>query len=82
MKKPKRNFKIFNHFVAEVRDLASKKRPKLKVEVAPGEYKPLTKSGLHYLFQKSSLKDSFIEGLTPSDALEAELECWEEAQPD
>ncbi len=80
--KTKRNLKNFNHWIAEIRELAKKHRPKLKAEVGEGEYRVLTKADIAYIFDKRTMKDSFNDDLTPDEALAAELECWEEAIED
>lgn len=57
MNPKKRNLKHFNHWIAEVRDLALKKG--LRKELEQGKFEPLTKTDIKYLFDRGSFYDSF-----------------------
>ena len=70
-----RNLKLWNHWIAELRDIAIKK--KLKVELTENETRPMRKSEIKYLFDRSTMGEAFEEGQTPLEALENELDYWE-----
>lgn len=70
-----RNLKLFNHWIAELRDLAAKKN--LRFVVDDNKTKPMSKSDIKYVFNLASMGEPFNEGLDPKEALENELECWD-----
>ena len=72
-----RNLKLFNHWIAEVRELALKKN--LHKELESGKKVPLTKSDIKFLFDRGSFYGTFEDGAEPLEALENELDYWEPA---
>jgi hypothetical protein len=67
-----RNLKNFNHWITELRDLA-RNLPVMELE-DDGTTSPISKYGIKMIFNKSSFKDEFTDGLTPQEALDNEME--------
>lgn len=65
----KRNLKNFNHWIAELRDIAVK----LKV-YTEGSETPMSISEIKYHFNKFIFEDAFYDGLTPQQAFDEERE--------
>ncbi len=78
MKKRKRNFNHINHYVAEVRRLAGRVRPRLRGE-SGGILVPLTKTDIRNIFCREMVEYYFNEEpkMTPAEALSEELGYWE-----
>lgn len=73
-RKPKRNLKNINHWIAELRDLAEK----LPIHIeSDNGYELATRSDINWIFTKSSMEDLFDQGLTPAEALKEETENWD-----
>lgn len=73
-----RNFKLWNHWIAEVRELALKKNlMRDDGEDGLSNLIPLDRSDIKYLFDRATMYESFIDGQTPEEALSNELDYWE-----
>lgn len=69
-----RNLKILNHWIAELRDLASQKQ---LMFYADNKLHPFTRKDIEDFFCAHNFGDDFKEGLSPDEALSNEIECWE-----
>lgn len=73
-----RNYKLWNHWIAEVRELALKKNLMRDAgEDGLSNLIPLDKSDIKYLFNRATMYESFIDEQTPEEALSNELAYWE-----
>lgn len=73
-----RNFKLWNHWIAEVREIA--KENKCHFTDSDGDtLKLMGKNALKWYFGKDSMFDYFEDGLTPQEAFEEEISHWEYA---
>jgi hypothetical protein len=73
-----RNLKNFNHWIAELRDLA-RKFPVVELE-DDGSTTPISDYGIKLIFNKQSFNDEFRDGLTPQDAFDNEMDAWRDTQ--
>jgi len=74
----KRNFKLWNHWIAEVRDIAKDNKVYFaETENENGQCKLMGKSHLKWYFGKDSMKEYFDEGMTPQEAFEEVISYWE-----
>jgi len=71
----KRNFKNFNHWLAEVRQIAidSKKCRDLNG-------KPMNKSQINWCFSKNTMQSHFDFNSSPKEAFEDEMQEWADNQ--
>jgi hypothetical protein len=72
-----RNLKNFNHWIAELRQLA-KDFPVVDLE-DDGSTHLISKVGIERIFNKQSFGDEFRDGLTPAEAFENEMDAWRDA---
>lgn len=72
-----RNLKNFNHWIAELRQLA-KDLPVMDIE-DDGSTHLISKVGIERIFNKSSFTDEFRDGLTPAEAFENEMDAWRDS---
>lgn len=73
-----RNLKLWNHWIAEVRDIAVKSRVYLTDEEdSEGTPRYVTKTSVKYLFDKYLMFDYFKDGLSPVEAFDFETETWD-----
>lgn len=77
MEKKKRNLKLFNHWIAEVRDIGLGVCYHADEENEDGTPLMMTKSDLKYTFDKSNMFEYFEEGKTPQEAFDEEVSNWE-----
>lgn len=76
--KPKRNFKLWNHWIAEVRDLGLKAKVYFEDEEdSKGNPRYATKTTIKYIFDKALMYDYFENGETPGDAFFLETSSWD-----
>jgi len=69
-----KNLRNINHWIAELRTLAN--AAKVFNEDDNG---PMTKKQIDAIFNKQNFSERFIEGLTPKEAFENEMEEWLDA---
>lgn len=74
-----RNLKNFNHWIAELRDLATN-YPVKDLDEDTGETYPISLAGIKLIFNKESYEDDFKDGLTPDEAFENTLDGWRDTQ--
>lgn len=72
-----RNLKNFNHWIAELRDLAIK-LPVQNIDENTKEVSNIPLNGIKLLFNKDAYADEFKKGLTPSEALDNTMDAWYE----
>lgn len=76
-KKTKRNFKLWNHWIAEVRELGLKAKVYFQDEKdEQGNPRYATKTTIKYIFDRSLMFDYFKAGETPEEAFSLETESW------
>lgn len=68
-----RNFKLFNHWIAELRDIARAKKVSNE-----GEKQPMKEDQLKAVFSKENFLERFEDELTPEEAFIIEMDLWEE----
>ncbi len=73
-----RNLKNFNHWIADLRDLA-RNFPVVELE-DDGATSPISEYGIKLTFNKSSFVDEFKDGLTPQEAFDNEMDVWRDSQ--
>jgi hypothetical protein len=72
-----RNLKNFNHWVAELRDLA-RNYPVMDIE-DDGTTSKISNYGITLIFNKGSFINEFRDGLTPQEAFDNEMDAWRDA---
>jgi hypothetical protein len=72
-----RNLKNFNHWIAEIRQLAIEFPVKDIDE--DGITSNISKLGIKRIFNKSSFTDEFRDGLTPQEAFDNEMDAWKDS---
>lgn len=72
-----RNLKLWNHWIAEVREIALGIVYHSESEDDDGNVKMMTKSDLKWSFDKANMLGYFNDGLTPQEAFELEVSTWE-----
>ena len=72
-----RNLKNFNHWIAELRDLA-RKLPVMAFE-DDGTTSKISETGIKRIFNQHSFVDEFRDGLTPQEAFDNEMDAWGDA---
>jgi hypothetical protein len=70
----KRNLKNFNHWIAELRDIAIQNKVRID-----GRTK-MTKSEVDWVFRKDAFENDFIDRKTPQEAFDNEMDAWRDAQ--
>ncbi len=73
----KRNLKLWNHWIAEVREIALGICYHSESEDDEGNVKMMTKSDLKWYFDQANMLGYFIDGMTPQEAFELEVSTWE-----
>ena len=71
-----RNLKLLNHWIAELREIASKSERCFN----EGESEPMLMPQIRIVFNVCDFEDRFHEGLTPQEAFDNELEMWLDAE--
>lgn len=71
-----RNFKLWNHWIAEVREIALGQVHHSESDDDQGNVKLMSKTSLRWLFDKNLMLDYFKDGLTPQEAFEEEISYW------
>lgn len=72
-----RNYKLWNHWIAEVRDIALGICYHTDEENKDGSPKMMKKSAIKWYFDKASMLDYFKDGLSPQEAFDLEVSDWE-----
>lgn len=73
-----RNYKLWNHWIAEVRDIAVANDCYFEGEEdSEGNPKYMTKTSVKYVFDKSLIGEYFKDGLSPQEAFELETSNWD-----
>jgi len=67
----KRNFNNFNHWLAEVRQIALESKRCLNLDG-----KPMTKDEINWCFSKNTMETYFNHNGTPQEAFEEEMQEW------
>ena len=76
--KTKRNLKLLNHWIAELRAYSAKRwKEYYDEDEDPRVYRRVTKQMIRDCFAKAIMEDYFKEGLTPSEAFHEEVSNWE-----
>lgn len=75
--KKKRNLKLFNHWIAEVREIALGKVYHADEEDDNGEVIMMNKTDLKWVFSKETMSEYFDDGMTPQEAFDEEVGNWE-----
>ena len=70
-----RNLKLFNHWLAELRDIARAKKV-----YNEGDDKPMTEQQLKTVFNPVNFRYDFDAGLTPQQTFDKEMELWADAE--
>lgn len=75
----KRNFKLYNHWIAEVREIGLENKVYFtETEDEDGKPRYATKSSIKYLFDKGLMFDYFKDGHSPQEAFDLETSNWSE----
>jgi signal recognition particle subunit SEC65 len=69
----KRNLKLLNHWIAELREIATKADLKIQETLDEKPY-PITKNEIKKIFCINKFEVDFTEGLTPQQAFDNELD--------
>lgn len=73
-----RNYKLWNHWIAEVRDIAVAAKVYFQDEdFKNGKVRYATKTSIKYMFDKALMLDYFNDGLSPQEAFDEEVSTWD-----
>ena len=70
-----RNLKNFNHWIAELRDIARKNKV-YDYDEDTGESFLMSEEGIKITFNKLIYEDSFKDGDTPQEAFDFTMQFW------
>ena len=77
METTKRNLKLWNHWIAEVRSIGLKNKVYFEDEEDKnGNPRMATKTTIRYIFDKCLMQDYFKQGISPQEAFELETSEW------
>lgn len=73
----KRNFKLWNHWIAEVREIGLKHKVYFKDEEdEKGNPRYATKSTIRFIFDKALMETYFKDNISPQEAFDLETAEW------
>ena len=72
-----RNLNNFNHWIAELRDLA-RKLPVMDLEDDNTTHL-ISEIGIKRIFNKQSFANEFRDGLSPKEAFDNEMDAWRDS---
>jgi hypothetical protein len=73
-----RNLKIFNHWIAELRNIARRNKV-CNYDEDTQESIPMTEDAIKQVFSKLIYDESFSSGDTPQEAFDFTMQMWDDA---